>query len=64
MCVPGDEGAFAIANVLARSTSMQDFRMSSTRVMEKGGLALAQAIGAGAHPHIHASTSIPRQSVS
>lgn len=44
---PGDEGAFSIAQVLAKATGMEDFRMSSTRVMEQGGMVLAKAIAQG-----------------
>lgn len=43
----GDDGAFAIAQILTKATQMEDFRMSSTRVMEAGGVALAKAFAAG-----------------
>jgi len=43
----GDDGAFAIAQMLTKATQIGDFRMSSTRVMEAGGVALAKAFAAG-----------------
>jgi large subunit ribosomal protein L31/Ran GTPase-activating protein 1 len=48
----GDEGAYAIATIVARAPGMQDFRMSSSRVDRNGGMALAQALAQGAKPHM------------
>ncbi len=41
------QGAQHIARVLARAPLIEDFRMASSRVGPKGGLALAQALAAG-----------------
>lgn len=42
-----DEGAAAIAGLLARAPLMADFRMASSRVGAAGGIALAQALTTG-----------------
>lgn len=40
----GDLGAIAIANIISRCPMLEEFRMASSRVMEKGGQALAAAL--------------------
>lgn len=43
----GDEGAEALSGLVRNCTALEDFRCSSTRVCAAGGIALAEALGAG-----------------
>lgn len=43
----GDEGAAAIAGILARAPMLRDFRLASSRVGPDGGAALARGLCGG-----------------